>query len=94
MTKKEIVDIKILPTEVEIRSDHPEFLHSTDFDQPQFLADQAQRHLDTHFRLIRHDFFGELKDALGGLVGLSRMPIFARTTKAQSEQHSSSVVCK
>jgi len=66
--KKEVVDIKLLSTEVEIRRDHPEFLPSTDFDQPHFLADQAQRHLDTHFRLIRHDFFGELKDALGGLV--------------------------
>ena len=62
------MDIKILPTEAEIRSDHPEFLPSTDFDQPHFLADQAQRQLDTHFRVIRHDVFGELKDALGGLL--------------------------
>lgn len=45
-----------------------EFLPSTDFDQPHFQADQVQRHLDIHFRLIRHDVFGELKDALSGLV--------------------------
>lgn len=66
--KRDIVDIKILPTEDEIRSDHPEFLPSTDLNQPHFLADQAQRHLDTHFRLLRHDIFGELKEALGGLM--------------------------
>jgi hypothetical protein len=42
-------------------------LPSTDPDQPHFLADPAGRHLDTHFRL-RHDIFGVLKQALGGLL--------------------------
>jgi hypothetical protein len=66
--KPDITEVKILPTEDEIRSNHAEFLPSTDPDQPHFLADLAQRHLDTHFRLLRHDIFGELKQALGGLL--------------------------
>ena len=61
----DITKIKILPTEDEIRSDHPVFLPSTDLDQPHFLTDHIQRHLDTHFRLYRHDCFGEVIDALG-----------------------------
>ncbi|TGO45849.1 hypothetical protein BCON_0361g00090 [Botryotinia convoluta] len=64
----DITKIKILPTEDEIRSDHPEFLPSTDFDQPYFLNDPVTRHLDTQFRLLRYDIFGELKEALGGLI--------------------------
>jgi hypothetical protein len=66
--KMDITKIKILPTEDEVRSDHVEFLPSTDPDQPHFLADPAERHLDTHFRLLRHDIFGKLKQALGGLM--------------------------
>ena len=61
----DIMKIKILPTEGEIRSDHPVFLPSTDLDQPHFLTDRVQRHLDTHFRLYRYDCFGEVVDALG-----------------------------
>lgn len=64
----DITKIKILPTEDEIRSDYPEFLPSTDLDQPYFLTNPVARHLDTHFRLLRHDIFGELKEALGGLM--------------------------
>jgi hypothetical protein len=64
----DITKIKILPTEDEIRSNHPEFLPSTDLDEPHFLSDQAERHLDTHFRLLRHDIFGEMKEALGELM--------------------------
>lgn len=64
----DISDIKILPTTEEIRSDHEEFLPSTDPDQPHYLSDPSQRHLDTHFRLLRHDIFGELKETLGSLM--------------------------
>ena len=64
----DITKIKILPTEDEIRSDHPVFLPSTDLDQPHFLTDHIQRHLDTHFRLYRHDCFGEVVDALGSAL--------------------------
>jgi hypothetical protein len=64
----DITKIKILPTENEIRSNHLEFLPSTNLDQPHFLNDQAERHLNTHFQLLRHDIFGELKEALRGLM--------------------------
>ena len=66
--KMDITKIKILPTQDEIRSNLVEFLPSTDPDQPHFLTDPAERHLDTHFRLLRHDIFGVLKEALGGLL--------------------------
>ncbi|TGO88166.1 hypothetical protein BPOR_0179g00040 [Botrytis porri] len=64
----DITSIMILPSEEEIRSEAVEFLPSTDVDQPHFLADPAARLLDTHFRLLRHDIFGELKSVLGGLI--------------------------
>ncbi|KAF3482227.1 uncharacterized protein GIQ15_04986 [Arthroderma uncinatum] len=64
----DIAKIKILPTKDEIRSDQPDFLPTTDRDQPHFLTDAVERHLDTLFRLLRHDIFGELKEALGVLV--------------------------
>ncbi|KIW10743.1 hypothetical protein PV08_10042 [Exophiala spinifera] len=64
----DMTKIKIFPTRKEILSDEPEFLPSTDLDMPHFLTNPAERHLDTHFRLLRHDTFGELKDLLGGLM--------------------------
>ncbi|KAF7937116.1 uncharacterized protein EAE98_001430 [Botrytis deweyae] len=66
--KMDITSIRILPTEEEIRSEAVEFLPSTDVDQDHFLVDPAARLLDTHFRLLRHDIFGELKSVLGGLI--------------------------
>ncbi|TGO38884.1 hypothetical protein BHYA_0065g00190 [Botrytis hyacinthi] len=66
--KMDITSIRILPTEEEIHSEAVEFLPSTDVNQPQFLADPAARLLDTHFRLLRHDIFGELKSDLGGPI--------------------------
>ncbi|KAG4430775.1 hypothetical protein IFR05_013744 [Cadophora sp. M221] len=66
--KVDISKINIIPTENEIRCNRPEYLPSTNLYLPHFLSDQAQRHLDTHFRLLRHDIFGELKGALGGLL--------------------------
>jgi hypothetical protein len=66
--KMDFTKVKILPTEDEIRSNHPEFLPSMELDQPHFLTDRTERHLDTLFRLLRHDVFGELKEALGQLM--------------------------
>ncbi|KAL6719448.1 hypothetical protein ACLMJK_003688 [Lecanora helva] len=66
--EEDIAKISILPTEDEIRSDHPPFLPSMDMDQPHFIMEKVQRHLDTLFRLLRHDVFGELGEALGGLL--------------------------
>lgn len=66
--KLDMTEIEIVPTEDEIRSDNPEFLPSTDPDQPHYILDQSLRLIDTHFRLLRHDVFGELKAALGSLI--------------------------
>lgn len=63
----DITKIKILPTEEEIRCERAEFLPSTCIDQPHFL-DGVDRLLDTHFRLLRHDIFGDLKAAIGGIL--------------------------
>jgi hypothetical protein len=66
--KLDITEIQILPTESEIKSEHEEFLPSTDRDQPHFLTDPTLRHIDTNFRLYRHDIFGALKDNIGGFM--------------------------
>lgn len=80
--KADITKIKILPTEDEIRSDHAVFLPSTNRDQPHFLADQVERHLDTHFRLLRHDVLGEVSEAIGGMmVALEADPKFVENSK-------------
>lgn len=49
--KLDITDIVIFPTRDEIMSEAQEFLPFTDPDQPHFLEDPAQRHVDTHLRL-------------------------------------------
>ena len=64
---KDIAKIKIVPTEGEIRCNRAEFLPSTSFEQPHFLPG-VERLLDTHFRLLRHDIFGEVKTTLSGLI--------------------------
>jgi hypothetical protein len=66
--KTDFTKINILPTEDEIRSNLPEFLPSIELNQPHFLTDRAERHLDTLFRLLRHDIFGELKEVLSQLM--------------------------
>ncbi|CAL3971922.1 unnamed protein product [Diplocarpon coronariae] len=63
----DISQIKIIPPEAEIRGKRAEFLPSTNPDMSHFL-DPALRHIDTHFRMLRHHIFGELKEALGGLI--------------------------
>jgi hypothetical protein len=80
--KLDITKIKILPTQDEIRSDQAEFLPSTDLDQLHFLTDPAERHIDTHFRLLRHDIFGELKQSLGRLmIAVENDPALLNTSK-------------
>lgn len=66
--KADITMMEILPTEDEIRSDHPEFLPSTDLNQPHFLTDPVGRHLDTQFRLYRHECSGQMSEALGAAL--------------------------
>lgn len=80
--KADITKISIIPTEDEIRSDDAVFLPSTDRDQPHFLLDQVQRHLDTHFRLLRHDVLGEMNEAIGGIMAaLEADPTFIQNPK-------------
>ncbi|KAB2101546.1 hypothetical protein AG0111_0g10456 [Alternaria gaisen] len=66
--KKDIGDLILFPTRDEIMTDEKEFLPYTDPDQPHFLEDPVQRHIDTYFRLMRHDIFGELKGSLAGIM--------------------------
>lgn len=62
------LQISIMPTEDEIRSVHTPILLSTRSDQPHFLEDQVQKHVNTYFHLLRHDIFGKLKVALKVLI--------------------------
>ncbi|KAF3035032.1 hypothetical protein E8E12_006473 [Didymella heteroderae] len=66
--KLDISEITMFPTRDELLSDAKDFLPSTDPDQPHFLTNKIERHIDTNFRLYRHDVFGELKKALSGLL--------------------------
>ncbi|KAK4141918.1 uncharacterized protein C8A04DRAFT_13673 [Dichotomopilus funicola] len=70
----DITRIQIFPTLGEITYTGPavEFLPTTDLTQPHFLAtDPVQRHLDSAFRLLRHDIFGPLKDLVGSIFASS-----------------------
>ncbi|KAK2593467.1 hypothetical protein QQS21_008840 [Conoideocrella luteorostrata] len=71
--KTDIAIMKIFPTRAEILSEAAEFLPSTDLEQPHFLTNKSQRHVDTQFRLLRHDTFGELKDVIAGILRASEM---------------------
>lgn len=64
----DITKIQIFPTRDELMSDVQEALPFADRDQYHFLADPVARHFDTHFRLFRHETFGELKQALSDLM--------------------------
>ncbi|KAK4118095.1 P-loop containing nucleoside triphosphate hydrolase protein [Parathielavia appendiculata] len=64
----DITKIQIFPTLGEVTSDVSEYLPTIDFSQPHFLHDPVQRHLDSAFRLLRHDIFGPLKEAVGALL--------------------------
>ncbi|KAK0710442.1 hypothetical protein B0T21DRAFT_77739 [Apiosordaria backusii] len=64
----DMTKIEIFPTLNEILSNTPEFLPTTDLSQPHFLVDPVQRHLDSAFRLLRHDIFGPMKDSVGYLL--------------------------
>jgi hypothetical protein len=64
----EISQVQVLPTHGEIVSSNSEYLPSTNFLQPHFLADPLQRYIDSTFRLLRHDIFGSAKDVLRDLL--------------------------
>lgn len=64
----DISRISIVPTAAEISCDQPDYLPSTDYRHPHFYSDPIRRYTDTHFRLLRHDVFGPLKDAVAPLI--------------------------
>ncbi|KAH9881756.1 hypothetical protein J1614_000927 [Plenodomus biglobosus] len=66
--KTDITDMSIFPTRGEILCEAKDFLPSTDPDEPHFLTSKLERHIDTQFRLLRHDTFGKLKEDLGALM--------------------------
>ncbi len=69
----DISKIQIFPTLGEITSDAAEYLPMTDLTQRHFLDDPVQRHLDSAFRLLRHDIFGPLKDVVGAVLAQSNI---------------------
>lgn len=64
----DISKIEIFPTLGEIMSGDPEYLPVTDFTQSHFLDDPVQRHIDSAFRLLRHDIFGPFKEAISAIL--------------------------
>ncbi|TLD25489.1 hypothetical protein PspLS_05703 [Pyricularia sp. CBS 133598] len=65
---EDITKIRLLPTTAEIMSNEAEYLPSTNWTIPHVFEDPAQRHLDTHFRLLRHDTFGPINKLLHGFM--------------------------
>ncbi|KAI0120737.1 hypothetical protein BJ170DRAFT_162088 [Xylariales sp. AK1849] len=64
----DIRHIQVLPTLEEISCSQAECLPSTNLLQPHHLQDPAHRHIDSLFRLLRHDIFGAVNDVLGELL--------------------------
>jgi hypothetical protein len=64
----DVTKIQIFPTFGEVTSELPEYLPVTDLTQPHFHADPVRRHLDSAFRLLRHDIFGPLKEAIASVL--------------------------
>ncbi|CAG5157044.1 uncharacterized protein ALTATR162_LOCUS4837 [Alternaria atra] len=95
--KKDIGDLILFPTRDEIMTDEKEFLPYTDPDQPHFLEDPVQRHIDTYFRLLRHDIFGELKGSLAGIMhAVSQDPnalAYANLGDMRANQYTNARVC-
>jgi hypothetical protein len=84
--KTDITEMIIYPTREEIMSDAIEFLPSTDPDQPHYLTDKTERHIDTNFRLLRHDTFGELMKALANLMeSIEKNPSSLQDSRLQLE---------
>jgi hypothetical protein len=95
--KKDIGDLILFPTRDEIMTDEKEFLPYTDPDQPHFLEDPVQRHIDTYFRLLRHDIFDELKGSLAGIMhAVSQDPnalAYANLGDMRANQYTNARVC-
>lgn len=60
--KRDITELKIMPSEGEMRYEGAEYLPSTSLAHPHFQRG-VEGLLDTQFRLLRHDMVGEIKNA-------------------------------
>lgn len=79
---QDITKFSIFPTVGEIRHADADYIPFTDRDLPHFITDKAQRHIDTQFRLLRHDLFGEMKTALSELFSIAENdPTQLRTSR-------------
>ncbi|PLB49662.1 hypothetical protein P170DRAFT_384852 [Aspergillus steynii IBT 23096] len=83
----DISQVQILPTHGEIISGNSEYLPSTNFLQPHFLPDPLQRHIDSTFRLLRHDIFGSAKDVLRDLLQQNDLTQFSYLSSKDSGAH-------
>lgn len=84
----DISQISIIPTAAEISSDQPDYLPSTDYRHEHIHNDPIRRYTDTHFRLLRHDVFGPLKDVVSPLMdSLERGPAPLRRADQGSNAH-------
>ncbi|KAF9268371.1 hypothetical protein L218DRAFT_954733 [Marasmius fiardii PR-910] len=60
-----ISDIRIVPTRQELLSDVPPYLPVNIFEAPHHCAEGSMdRHVDTHFRLLREELIAPIRDAL------------------------------
>jgi hypothetical protein len=66
--KADITKIAIFPSREELLCDFQKFPPSCDPEHSHFLTNKFDRHIDTQFRLLRHDVFGDLNDVLGRLL--------------------------
>jgi AAA domain len=81
----DIQDISILPTASEIRSDRAEYLPPKD---PRSLhLGGVEGLLDRHFRLLREDNIGPLRDIVRGELDLLQDPEFSASALSQAHQN-------
>lgn len=78
-----IHEIQLLPTLSEIMSERKDYLPFKDPLQPHFLTG-VDRHLDIHFRLLRHDYIAAIKNAVGMVFDLLKLPQQQRNSAFQS----------
>ncbi|KAF7716581.1 Zinc finger C3H1-type domain-containing protein [Penicillium ucsense] len=83
----DISKVQILPTYGEVVSVDAEYLPSTNFLQPHILTDPLQRYIDSTFRLLRHDVFGSIKDAIRDLLQEDDLSHVTRSSNRDNTTH-------
>lgn len=67
----DIGKVAIFPTRQEILCEVQDFLPFADPDQPHHLVRKEEEHIDSQFRLLRHDIFGQIKGIIRPLLASS-----------------------